>query len=288
MGAGAAVTALLGLALWIVPGTPSLLRVREWDRNARPAAGGRRIVVACAVGAAVVSAALWGAASAVCVVVGTVTIMHLRSRRAAAARGRAAAAELASALEIVVAELRVGAHPGRACAVAALHARKGAVSGCLARASAQAQLGGSISRVLADRAGATTAARRTGPSWPAGGRSAEACGPESDWRRIAAVWAVAERRGIALGGLLDAARADLAVRVSFRRRAESGLAGARSTATILAALPVVGIGFGHLMGAAPLTVLTGGGAGGLLLVAGVLLDCAGLVWAEWIMSGPAQ
>ncbi len=143
----------------------------------------------------------------------------------------------------------------------------------LARASAQAQLGGSISRVLA--AGDGTVAEK--PS-----------GLDHDWRRLAVVWAVAERRGIALGSLLDAARADLAVRVSFRRRAESGLAGARSTAAILAALPVVGIGFGHLMGAAPLTVLTGGGAGGVLLIAGVLFDCAGLVWAERIMSGAAR
>ncbi|WP_248499654.1 type II secretion system F family protein [Tomitella gaofuii] len=286
--AGAAVAALLGLALWIAPGPPSLQRLRAWGRSTRPAAGGRRIIVACAVVSAVAAVVLWGAASAVCIVMGTATIMHLRSRRAAVARGRAAAAELASALEIVVAELRVGAHPGRACAVAALHARRGAVSGRLARAAAQAQLGGAISRVLAAGDGATAGARRTGQSWPAGGRNAEACGPDADWRRIAVVWAVAERRGIALGGLLDAARADLAVRVSFRRRAESGLAGARSTATILAALPVVGVGFGHLMGAAPLAVLTGGGAGGFLLVAGVLLDCAGLVWAERIMSGTAR
>src|SRR5699024_11252590 len=103
--------------------------------------------------------------------------------------------------------------------------------------------------------------------------------------RIAAVWAVAERRGIALADLLDAARRDLQVRASFRRRREAGLSGARSTAMVLAALPVLGIGFGCLMGAHPLQVLCDGGLGGLVLVCGVLLDCAGLAWAERIGTG---
>ena len=87
---------------------------------------------------------------------------------------------------------------------------------------------------------------------------------------------------IALGAMLEVVRRDLVERQGFRRRVFAGLAGARATAMVLALLPAVGVGLGQLMGAAPLRVLLGGGAGGLLLVAGVFLDCAGLLWAERI------
>ena len=70
--------------------------------------------------------------------------------------------------------------------------------------------------------------------------------------------------------------------------AEAGLAGARSTAMVLAALPLVGIAFGELMGATPLRILTGGGIGQILLLAGIIFDCSGLAWSERIASGAAR
>ncbi len=70
----------------------------------------------------------------------------------------------------------------------------------------------------------------------------------------------------------------------FRQRTEAGLAGARATATVLAGLPVLGIGLGELMGAAPLQVLFGGGAGGVMLVVGTGLVALGLLWTDKITS----
>ena len=51
------------------------------------------------------------------------------------------------------------------------------------------------------------------------------------------------------------------------------MAGARTTAAVLAGLPVLGIGLGQLIGADPSSFLLSGGAGGWLLVIGVALAC---------------
>ncbi|EUA85128.1 type II secretion system protein F [Mycobacteroides abscessus subsp. abscessus] len=62
----------------------------------------------------------------------------------------------------------------------------------------------------------------------------------------------------------------------------AGLAGPRATAVVLTGLPVAGIGLGQMIGARPLSVLCAGGVGGALLVVGVTLACAGLLWADAI------
>ncbi|MDN5758719.1 MAG: hypothetical protein L0H59_09325 [Tomitella sp.] len=278
---GVFTAAILAAALLALPPPPARARVRSW----RPPVYGtraRHAVPICAAVAIGVACVLWGWAAAVAIAIAAITVDHLHTRRLRARGAAGQSAALVGALEIVVAELKVGAHPGLACATAAAQTSAGPVSRRLATAAAQAQLGGTVSRALVvDGAPGTRAA--------SGWESAGAARRDSEaWGRIAAVWSVAERRGIALAGLLDVARRDLVVRASFRRRADAGLSGARSTAVVLAALPIVGIGFGHLMGAAPLQVLTGGGIGGMLLVGGVLLDCAGLVWAESIAAGAAQ
>ena len=56
------------------------------------------------------------------------------------------------------------------------------------------------------------------------------------------------------------------------------MAGARATAAILAALPVLGVALGELLGASSTTFLTRG-AGGWVLLAGVGLLCAGVLWS---------
>jgi tight adherence protein B len=63
------------------------------------------------------------------------------------------------------------------------------------------------------------------------------------------------------------------------------MAGARATSGVLAVLPVLGIGLGQMIGAEPVRFLFGGGVGGWLLVIGVALSCAGLLWSDRITSG---
>jgi tight adherence protein B len=56
------------------------------------------------------------------------------------------------------------------------------------------------------------------------------------------------------------------------------MAGPRASGAVLAALPVVGIGLGQLMGAAPLDVLLNTGIGQGLLAIGTVLACVGVLW----------
>ncbi|MDH6680896.1 tight adherence protein B [Rhodococcus sp. LBL1] len=187
-----------------------------------------------------------------------------RRRRASARRERERRGVLAG-LDVVIGELRVGAHPAVACETAATEC-DGAAAEAFRRAAARARLGGSAASGLAAGEGVVA----------------------DDLHRVARAWAVAETHGLALAELLQAARADLVGRTRFRTRAEAGLAGARATAAVLAGLPVLGVGLGQLMGASPARILLGGGLGAVLLVVGAVLVAAGLLWTDRITDRVVQ
>ncbi|MEU4315496.1 hypothetical protein [Nocardia sp. NPDC024068] len=198
-----------------------------------------------------------GSLMAALLVAATVTT---RVRRARAARvHRAECGNLLDGLEAVIAELRVGAHPGAAAAVAARETA-GVAASAFAVGAARSRLGGSGAEGLL--------------------RPDSVIGPELV--RVADAWRVAERHGLALAELLAATRADLSARIAFRSRTDAALAGARATAAILAVLPVLGIGLGQMMGANPLRVLLFSSPGTYLLPLGTGLACAGLLWADEI------
>ncbi|TQF74979.1 secretion protein F [Rhodococcus spelaei] len=248
---------LCAVALLVAPPGDLRRRLRPMSAGPPPAV---RVVGLRALGVGAIGVAAFvgpAAALAAAIVVGTTA--H-RERRRRLGRGRAAEQRgLLAALEVAVGELRVGSHPASACASAAQES-KGAAAEAFRGAEATARLGGSAAEGL----------RVPGASI------------DADLDRIAAAWQVAERHGIALADLLDAARADLVGRIRFRGRVESGLAGARATAAVLAGLPLLGIALGQLMGAGPVRVLLSGGLGGILLVLGTVLACAGLLWTDRI------
>ena len=198
---------------------------------------------------------------AVATAVAAVTAGRRHRRRQAAARRDRERRGVLSGLDVVIGELRVGAHPAVACETAASEC-DGAAAEAFRCAAARARLGGSAASGLAASEGVVA----------------------DDLRRIARAWAVAETRGLALAELLQAARADLLGRSRFRTRAEAGLAGARATAAVLAALPILGVGLGQLMGAAPVRILFGGGLGSVLLVVGTVLVAVGLLWTDRIVD----
>ncbi|GAA5097689.1 type II secretion system F family protein [Nocardia iowensis] len=194
---------------------------------------------------------------AAAMVVGTV---WFRMRRAGRDRRRhVECAYLLDALEAVIGELRVGAHPSAAAEVAAGEAR-GESALAFAVSAGRSRLGGSAAAGL-----------RQPDSIVAG-----------ELARIADAWQVAEQHGLALAELLSAARTDLVGRIRFHGRTTAALAGARATAAVLACLPLLGIGLGHMMGAAPLHVLFASSAGTVLLPLGAALACAGLLWTDAI------
>lgn len=167
--------------------------------------------------------------------------------------------KLLDGLEILIGELRVGAHPAAACEAAAVEC-SGVAAHTFAVAAARSRLGGSA----------------------ASGIRGESSIVAPEFARIAIAWRVAEQHGLALAELLEAARSDLLGRLRFRGRTESALAGARATGAVLAGLPLLGLVLGQLMGASPLRVLLGGGFGGALLIAGTVFACTGLLWTDAI------
>nr|WP_280420713.1 hypothetical protein [Nocardia carnea] len=249
----------LGLAVLILP-APATRRRYTLVFAPRPR---HRISSArtlhCIVGLSCVVALVLGSGALVtAVLVGaTVTVRMRRARRSG--RHRTECGFLLDGLAAVIAELHVGAHPSAAAAVAARET-SGVAAAAFAVGAARSRLGGS----------------------GADGLLCPGTVIATELARVADAWRVAERHGLALAELLAAARADLAARAKFRSRTEAALAGARATATILAILPVLGIGLGQLMGADPVRVLLFSGIGTYLLPIGAGLACAGLLWADEI------
>ncbi|MGK8502872.1 type II secretion system F family protein [Nocardia asiatica] len=232
-----------------------LFTVREEYR--RPQRG--TVFRVAAVAGVVIALVVFGAGPflAAGVIAGTV---GLRARRAARDRHRDNERKhLLDALEAVIAELRVGAHPSAAAEVTAREAR-GDSARTFAVGAARSRLGGSAAEGLRCPDSAVAA----------------------EFSRVAGAWQVAEQHGLALAELLSAARTDLAGRIRFHGRTTAALAGARATAAVLACLPFLGIALGQLMGASPLHVLFGSPAGTVLLPLGAGLACAGLLWSDAI------
>jgi tight adherence protein B len=251
---GAALT--LALALLIAPESTR-------HRLQRPT-GVRRhhaLVIAFAVVLAVTLALTLPATAvlAAAILVGT---LALRRRHANRRRVRAAeAAALQGALDVLIGELRVGAHPVAAFSAAASEV-DGRVAQSLQAVAARARLGADVAAGL----------RSTAMSSPL----------PLQWERLALFWRLAQTHGLAIATLMRAAHRDIVEREQFSARVDAGMAGARTTAAVLAGLPVLGVGLGQLIGADPLALLLSNGAGGWLLVVGVTLACCGLLWSDRI------
>jgi tight adherence protein B len=248
----------MALALLIAPVSA---RHRLGDRHRPSGMPARTVMLGCAVVAAVavILAARPGVLGAAAIIGATVAVR--RRRRNRDRRRTAEAAALQGALDVLIGELRVGAHPVTAFDVAAAEV-EGVVAVALRTIAARARMGAGVA------AGMRSVAGRS--SLPA------------HWDRLAACWELAQTHGLAIASLMQTAQRDLVERERFSVRVAASMAGARATGSVLAVLPVIGIGLGQLIGANPLGFLVGGGAGGWLLVIGVALGCAGLTWSDRI------
>lgn len=198
-------------------------------------------------------------ALAAAVVAGTVAI---RRRRVAARRQRQQeSGALQAALDVLVGELRIGVHPVTAFATAAGEVA-GPVHHGMSAVAARARLGADVAAGLDDVA--------AGSQMP------------MHWERLASCWRLAHAHGLSIATLMRTAQRDIVERERFSSHVEAAMAGPRATAAVLAGLPVAGIALGQLIGARPLAFLCGAGVGGWLLVIGVLLACAGLMWSDRI------
>jgi tight adherence protein B len=245
------------------------------------------------IGAAVVCAALAGAAAAVLLAVPPSAALRLdaltpdaggtrgdripagaRPRRRLPAVGAVArrhADERARAREACTAlagELRAGRSPAEALSVAAALAT-GPTGEALQAGASAAALGGDVGRALVLRPA-------TGPS----------AAPQL-LQGLAACWSVCATTGSGLATAVDRleeAERDSAAR---RRAVEAELAGPRATARLLALLPVLGVVMAAALGADPLHVLLHTALGAVCLVLGVGLELVGLWWTGRIVARAA-
>ncbi|MEE4546707.1 type II secretion system F family protein [Streptomyces sp. V4-01] len=191
---------------------------------------------------------------------------RMRERRAARAGAERAAAAVAALCATLAAELRAGRPPH------------------LALAEAVETAGWPESAELAGAAGLLLSAARFGGDVPQALRSA---GRRREGLHglaaVAACWQVAVDGGAGLAAALDRAAGALRAEADQRDDLRAQLAGPRSTAVLLALLPVFGLVLGSGLGADPSAVLLHTPAGLACLVAGGLLECAGLAWTGRII-----
>lgn len=152
------------------------------------------------------------------------------------------------------------------------------VSALAAEHAAGSTLAAALPMVAADAGSWRPALLRAGQLAAVGGRPALALAAEPRLAPLAVALGLADRTGTALTDVLDRLRADVLTEQGNRRAVAEAVAGPRSSAILLAALPVIGVGMGMALGAQPLQVLTRTTAGLVTLVAGVLLEVAGLLW----------
>lgn len=103
-------------------------------------------------------------------------------------------------------------------------------------------------------------------------------------RDVGALWGLSSRLGIPVADLLDSARSRLDHQQRHAEATAAALSGPKATAVVLSVLPLAGVLMGQAMGASPLTLLTGGGLGGVLLLVGTALVCAGFATSQHIIG----
>lgn len=107
-------------------------------------------------------------------------------------------------------------------------------------------------------------------------------------RRVAGVLAagrLAARLGAPTAAVLEECARALAADADAETAVRSALAGPRQTTSLLTWLPVLGVVLGTLLGADPLGVLLGGGAGTAAGVGGLVLTLVGRRWTGRMVAG---
>jgi tight adherence protein B len=103
-----------------------------------------------------------------------------------------------------------------------------------------------------------------------------------------AVWRLAERTGAPAADLLERIESDARAAERSAKTAHAHASGTQTTAILLAALPLAGIALGHAIGADPTTVLLHTRLGAACAIGALLLQCAGLKWAQRLTEGATR
>ncbi|MDR2348240.1 MAG: type II secretion system F family protein [Bifidobacteriaceae bacterium] len=105
---------------------------------------------------------------------------------------------------------------------------------------------------------------------------------------VAAIHRVATDAGASAAALLGSVSGALADAEETADALDAAMAGPKSSARMLQFLPLMGLVLGGLMGAAPLPVLFGGGAGTVALIAGLALIAVGKLWSDALVRAASR
>ena len=95
---------------------------------------------------------------------------------------------------------------------------------------------------------------------------------------------MAEQTGAPLAPVLEQVARGLRDQLAGDRAVAVALAGSRSTARLLAALPLIGLAMGAGLGVSPVGFLLDTPVGRVCLVLGLGLEVAGLAWTDALAS----
>jgi tight adherence protein B len=198
------------------------------------------------------------AASAALAVLGRRALLRRRTARARQLERQAAA----EAMAVLAGELRAGRPPAVALAGAAQVAC-GPTGRALAEAAGAVRMGGPAAEVLLGHAGSSAI-----PDLLQG---------------LAVCWEVCHGAGGSLAAAVDRLEESLRVDAVLREELEAELAGPRSTALLIAFMPLFGLLLGTGLGGDPFHVLLRTPLGWGCLVVGVGLELAGTAWTAAIV-----
>ena len=101
--------------------------------------------------------------------------------------------------------------------------------------------------------------------------------------RLRSGWLLTRRHGLAFTPLIDALAVDLTEQIAAEAERAGHVAGPRMSGYVMAVLPLMGLALGVGMGANPFRILLLTPVGNILLLIGVFLTCAGLLWSARIV-----
>lgn len=183
----------------------------------------------------------------------TVAVLVVRSR--GQRRADVTSAQVARGCQVLAGQLRIGQIPVVALRIAAQDCP------VFGRAAAVDQVGGDVAEALRHGANQSGA---------------------DGLRSLAAAWQLAERSGAPMAETAERVATQLGERLALRRSVAGELAPARATGKLLAALPLVGIAMGFMVGGHPEEFLVANPVGRWMLAAAVTLACVGMLWTEWL------
>jgi tight adherence protein B len=183
-------------------------------------------------------------------------------RRRRRTRRRQERVDAGEAMAVLAGELRAG-RPPSAALLGAASVATGPTAVALAEAGGSSSVGASAPDALARHAGESAVPELLGG--------------------LAVCWEVCQGAGSSLAVAVDRLEEALRADQLAREEVDSELEGARSTALLLAALPVLALGLGSSLGGDPLHVLLRTPVGWVCLCVGVALELAGLWWTGRIV-----